>query len=191
MRGEHCAKFPSTLGTFAQRLATSRACEWLPKSCARDIPQDEATSGVAVDCVFKGRNLQHCSKKVADTLAWVQASVQEWRLADFADDQQLATECLATVRYAVALSKRKMLWCDELPYILSRLGEAGIAQRALELYDAVSEDEHLPITRKFLSPDSPVRAAVEACPEAGGDIPAELAWLFGRCRKRAEASHRT
>ena len=129
-------------------------------------------------CPFKGKLL---AEAYPHSMAHLRAALEEvskWNASDAGGDAQLLRQLQACVRSTWLLAQEKFRHYDELPYLLARLHEPGIAKRCLEQWAEARPDQHDPVTVEFLGADSPLRAAVLALEDNGANMSADLrrAW---------------
>lgn len=123
----------------------------------------------AATCHRKGRRLAEASSKVADTLSFGLAQANDWTPNDFGGDAELWAECQGAVRFTCGLAREKVAYLEKVPYLLTRLPEAGVRARCLAQFDSVPPEKHHRITRWFLDPNHPksLRQAVDEMNDSG------------------------
>ena len=125
-------------------------------------------------CPFKGKLL---AEAYPHSMAHLRAALEEvskWNASDAGGDAQLLRQLQACVRSTWLLAQDKFRHYDELPYLLARLREPGIAKRCLEQWAEARPDQHDPVTVEFVGADSPLRAAVLALEDNGANMSADL-----------------
>jgi hypothetical protein len=78
------------------------------------------------------------------------------------------------VRHIHAEGTRRFKYLDEIPYLLGRLDEPGVAQRCIAQFDEFTEARHHRLSQMALARSSPLRAAVEAVQPDGTGLSPEL-----------------
>ena len=95
-------------------------------------------------------------------------------MSTFGGGHSLHQQCAGSVRVVCALGPRKLDHTNTIPYLFSRLGEPGYKELAFKHFESTGVELHRPLTLKFLGPDSPLRDAALALPNAGGPLPCAL-----------------
>lgn len=181
-------KVQQALGSEAflkQFLFVSWVCEWIGElmdwcsfcSCRHD---DSAAASV---CPMRGRRWPEAFGFAKRHLRAGLAFANEWNEGSWGMDYAFLLTAQASIRGAFALSVEKLSFLDRLPYLLFRLRQPGIAQRALGEFDRTPEASHHRVSVLFLGASSRLRREVEAIrPDASGISPildAELVGLSG------------
>jgi hypothetical protein len=79
----------------------------------------------------------------------------------FGGDVAMLTEMQGSVRMVASLAQRKLGYLDRVPYLLSRLGQKGVAKRVLEQYAEGDPNKHHRLTHHFLRDGSELRAQIQ------------------------------
>jgi hypothetical protein len=74
------------------------------------------------------------------------------------------------VRQVHLMASEKFQWLDEVPYLLGRLNEPGVARRCLQQFERFEAEAHHRVSLAVLGHNSPFRRAVEAILPDGSNI---------------------
>ena len=124
---------------------------------------------------MKGRLLPYVYEYASTLLTKMQNAANAWTYHWFEGDHVLWQDCVAAVLYAVDLGKKAIKEYDTVPFLFSRLDQAGVKQRILDQWHEVPPQEHDRITRRLLGHDSPFLAGILAIRDDGSNISPELA----------------
>ena len=112
------------------------------------------------ECQFKGRLLPEAYPHAMQHLRAALDEVTSWTAGFLDGNAELLRQGQGCMRGAWLLAKEKLQYLDELPYLLSRLNEAGIRDRCVAQWAEAAADAHDPVSAEFLDESSPLRADV-------------------------------
>ena len=134
--------------------------------CPCHVPGDADAEG----CSMKGRRLKQAWAFVSQELGRGLAEANAWTEATWNLGLPFCLQAQAAVRIAYRLGHDKYAWLDDIPYILARLDEPGVAQRALQQYSMHGEGAHHRVSRAVLGEGRPLRLAVQSVLPDGSNI---------------------
>lgn len=137
-----------------------------------------------VSCHRRGRRLAEAHAEVQRVLEAGLSEANQWTPGDFDLDLDLWGECQGAVRFTHILAQEKSSFLDKVPYLLSRLPEAGVRDRCIEQFDAIIASRHHRVSRSFLDPAYPgsLRGDIEAMDAQGGGMSQRLQKAIDRLR---------
>ena len=111
------------------------------------------------DPMLSGRRLAESETHVAATLQHGAHQARSWTSESFSGISQLELNNLKTaVGASFTLASKRFKYVSELPWLLARLAQAGVAKRCLDLYNMTSV--HHGMTELFLGRQSSLRVDV-------------------------------
>ena len=128
-------------------------------------------------------DMQSGGRRLAEAETYIKASLGRgltealtWNVDSFGCSADELQQLLVTVRSSYTLATKRFEYVGLLPWLLTRLPEAGIKQRCLTQYEAYTK--HHPITHKFLKPGELLRDHVDSVRPDGTGISSLLqSWI--------------
>ncbi|CAK0908732.1 unnamed protein product, partial [Prorocentrum cordatum] len=102
------------------------------------------------------------------------AEANSWSADRFGPYPHLARDGQGMARATLALGALKVKFLDDLPYLIGRLGQPGIKDKCLILYNRHPPEHHDSTTLAVLQPGTALRAAVDAMGSDGSNMSPSL-----------------
>ena len=123
--------------------------------------EEEALRGETVTCWRKGRRLHQVYDFATNYFAEMLEVANSWTVGTFGSGPVFFQQYIGCVRLTALLGEQKLVWADRLPYLLTRLDEAGVKDRCLEQYANGVPGTHHRVTEEFLQPGSRLRHDID------------------------------
>ena len=111
-------------------------------------------------CAQKGRRIPLAFNHACEVMQGWLEEADGWTTAEYGDNRTLLNEAQGTVRALYDIVQQKVSHYDELPWLLSRLDQAGVPGRCLWQYGMAPPVRHHRVTRRFLAEGSPFREEI-------------------------------
>jgi hypothetical protein len=122
--------------------------------------EENLLGGVKSECPKKGRRLSTAFTHSELVLKQGLDECNNWVANDFGGDAALWKEAQGCTRAAFALAHRKIAFLTRVPYLLVRLDQPNIAQKALEQFDSAPLHTHHRVSVQLLGHGGPWRQDV-------------------------------
>ena len=136
--------------------------------------EDEKNDRLA--CMYKGRLLPEAFPHATAVLTAAMHEVSSWQTSRLGGNTELLRQAQACMRGTTALVLEKLTYLDEIPYLLARVNEPGIAARCLAQFaeGVDSGATHDPVTLEFLAEGSTLRQQIERMAHEGAEMGPQL-----------------
>jgi len=146
---------------------TARLSQW-GSGCR--CHESELKDGANVECSAKGRRLSEAWDHAMSELRSAMDEANQWEQNFWGGSQEDWREMVASVRGLFLLASRKLGHLNELPYLLARLEQPGVAARVRDLWVARQAADHHRVTRRFMTKFAADLALIQ--PDGSGISPA-------------------
>ena len=99
---------------------------------------------------------------------------REWAAATFSGHLRHVQECQGSIAMIVTVGRDKLSFLDVIPYLLCRLGEAGVRDRIVRQWREIPAEAHDPVSIEFLMEGTLLRRQIDELPDGECELPQPL-----------------
>ena len=112
--------------------------------------------------------------KAMSVLTAMLAASREWNARTFSGHVRHLQECQGSIAMIVAVGRDKLGFLDIIPYLLGRLGEAGVRDRILAQWREIPAGAHDDVSKEFLLEGTHLRRQIDELPAGECVLPQPL-----------------